>query len=228
MSKLKYYIRTNFKMITKTYDISRTFLYNIRYISRCRFIKIKSPNTFFFVIDPKRHHPGLADRLKAIVAAYNEAKLNHLKFKIVYKTPFALENYLLPANKDNNWIANYDDLEYSLLYTRFVNEKRGWHLKAQKNIQYHCYNYTGDILPEVFENSGEKWSDLFSELFAPNIEIKSAIEKTGLERGTYNAVHLRFVNALENFEGGYYNGLKTEEAKLDLIHRCHRGINDIR
>lgn len=188
---------------------------------------VKSIDTFYFVIDPHLRHPGLADRLKAIINAYNEAKKNGLKFKIVYKTPFLLEEYLLPASKDNNWIASYDDLEYKVGKTKFVNETKKWHLKASKGKQYHCYSYTGDIVPEVFSNSGWRWDELFSELFIPNEEIRQAVEATGLKPKQYNAIHLRFVNALENFEEGYCNSLETEEEKLRLINKCKCGIMDI-
>lgn len=179
------------------------------------------------MIDPRRKHPGLADRLKAIIAAYNQAKLHGLKFKIVYKIPFALENYLLPTSDRNNWIANYDDLEYSIRDTRFVDESRDWKFHPKKGKQYHCYNYTGDISPKIFKDSGYEWSALFSELFTPCDEIRLAMAKTGLERKTYNAVHLRFVNALDNFEAGHYNNLQTEEEKLALITRCKGGVKNI-
>lgn len=227
MSKIRFYIRTHLKTITKCYDILRENMRNLRYWSKCNLKGIKLPDTFFFVIDPYRNHPGLADRLKAIIAAYNQAKQNNLKFKIVYKIPFSLEDYLMPVDSEDTWIANYQDLEYSFLYTRFVNEKNGWILHAQKGIQYHCYNYKGDLLPEVFPDSGYEWHQLFRELFRPNDEILKAIADTKLEQGSYIAVHLRFVNALENFEDSYYNGLSTEAEKRDLIQRCRRGVKDI-
>lgn len=224
-SELKYYIRSNFTLLAKVYWNLRASMHNFGFMLKCRFRKIKATDTFFFVIVPNRRHPGLADRLKAIIAAYNQAKMNHLNFKIIYKVPFALEDYLEPSKV--NWIADYADLEYSLGSTKFVNEKNGWYLHALPGKQYHCYNYKGDILPEIFEDSGFKWHELFSELFVPSHEVLDAVAKTGLRKKSYNAIHLRFVNALENFEDGYCNGLKTEAEKQNLIIRCRGGVKEV-
>lgn len=179
------------------------------------------------MIDPRFNHPGLADRMKAIIACYNEAKKNGLHFKIIFKQPFVLEDYLHSTSTDNDWVADFGDLEYSFLKTRFVNEKRGWHLSATPRCQYHCYNYTGDIIPEVFENTGYKWCDLYHELFTPNEEIIRAIHATGIPPKSYCAIHLRFVNALEDFEEGHYNRLSTESERQVLIERCKAGIREI-
>lgn len=227
MSKLEFLIRKHSKRLTSLIDKAHNFKYNFKYICKCRYRKISHPNTFYFVIDPQRHHPGLADRLKAIISTYNEAKLNGLEFKIIHKYPFKLEEYLNPSNNNSNWIGNIKELEYSFQYTRFINENTNWHLNAKKGMQYHCYNYTGNILPEKFNNSGEKWSTLFHELFTPSQELQQAILNTGLIEKTYIAVHLRFVNALDNFEEGLYNNIKNEIDKLNLIKRCHDGINRI-
>ena len=45
-------------------------------------------NVFYFVIAPGIKHPGLADRMKAIVDCYNIAKLNGYQFRVVFKIPF--------------------------------------------------------------------------------------------------------------------------------------------
>lgn len=82
-------------------------------------------------------------------------------------------------------------------------------------------------LPEIFEDTGFKWHELFSELFVPNEEIQSAINGTGFKAKSYIAIHLRFVNALDNFELGYDNGLKNERQKEDLIYRCKSAIQSI-
>lgn len=215
------------KFIRNISTFIRNSITNSKFLLKCSFKTIKKTDTFYFVISPSKKHPGLADRIKAIISCYNEAKLNGLSFKIIYKEPFVLEEYLKPSTENNNWIADYNDLEYSYIKTRFVNEDSTWHLKVKKGKQYHCYNYKGDLLPEVFSNSNERWCDLFSELFTPNDEIQQMIKNTGLKRKTYAAVHLRFVNALENFEKGYGNNLNTDEEKLDLIKRCHDGLKRI-
>ena len=44
-----------------------------------------------------------------------------------------------------------------------------------------------------------------------------------LDSSGYVAVHLRFVNALENFEKDQFNSL-TEDKRENLIQRCLKGI----
>lgn len=93
---------------------------NVPYILRLRLCSAYKKNTFCFVIDPNIKHPGLADRMKAMIDCYNIAKLNGYDFRIVFKTPFRLEDYLQPNAVD--WVAEYTDLNYSLIGTRFFNE----------------------------------------------------------------------------------------------------------
>lgn len=150
-----------------------------------------------------------------------------MEFRIVFKVPFKLEDFLTPTNRIHSWVADFDELEYSFFETRFVSEHRTWSFKANPKCQYHCYNYTGDIIPEVFEDTGYQWTDLYNELFTPSVEIQQAINDIGIPAKSYIAVHLRFVNALESFEEGYYNELKTEAKKQALIDRCLKGIRQI-
>lgn len=221
---MRYYFRTHFKRVTWIYQFLRMLGRNVGYAPKFTYGGVKSKDVFFFVIDPRFKHPGLADRMKAIIFCYNEAKKNGLKFKIIFKEPFKLEDYLMPVDIAKDWVADYGDLEYSVFYTRFVNEVRGWDLKARKGRQYHCYNYTGDTIPEIFEDTGYRWDDLYNELFTPSLDIQKAIAATGIEAKTYIAIHLRFVNALECFEEGHFNALRTEEEKKKLIVRCQNGI----
>lgn len=103
-------------------------------------------NVFYFVIAPHIKHPGLADRMKAIVDCYNIAKMNGYQFRIVFKIPFHLEDYLLPHEVE--WVADYADLHYSLRGTKFFNElnfvkEDSWKGRTtlKKNKEYHCYSY---------------------------------------------------------------------------------------
>lgn len=100
------------KFIRNISTFIRNSITNSKFLLKCSFKTIKKTDTFYFVISPSKKHPGLADRIKAIISCYNEAKLNGLSFKIIYKEPFVLEEYLKPSTENNNWIADYNDLEY--------------------------------------------------------------------------------------------------------------------
>ena len=65
-------------------------LKHIRYYRKLRFKKVSKKNTFYMVFEPFRGHPGLADRMKAIISTYNLAKSNGYDFKIFFKTTFAI------------------------------------------------------------------------------------------------------------------------------------------
>lgn len=225
---IKWLIRQRFgSRLSHLYMDVKFIKRNFSFCEKFNFSTKYNKNNFVFVIEPKFKHPGLADRLKSIIACYNLAKKNGYSFSIVYKTPFVLEKYLLP-NKVN-WVKDFSELNYSIRHTKFYNET-SWHegktLKKEK--EYHCYNYTGDRLPKVFDDTGEEWAMLFSELFTPNDDIKIRIAKAGFLERSYIAVHFRFVNALENFEGNYYNSLSTQEEKDNLIRRCKAGLMKIK
>ena len=60
------------------------------------------------------------------------------------------------------------------------------------------------------------------ELFKPSQALNECLNYCSLDSSGYVAVHLRFVNALENFEKDQFNSL-TED-KENLIQRCLKGI----
>lgn len=183
-------------------------------------------NILYFVIAPKMRHTGMVDRFKGIINAYYFSKQNNCAFKIIYKTPFPLENYLQP-NKVN-WTADFPDLKFSIFNTRFINECE-WHKlpKLKKNRQYHVYNYIGNGIGPFVRKGDENriWRELFHELFKPAPDLTNAINTDiAYIESPYIAIHIRFTNTLESFEstaGGYTLGCAQQN---DLIERCRSGI----
>ena len=208
------------------YDI-KYWIINLIYRFKLRLRKAKKRNVLYFVFEPHRNHPGLADRLKAVISLYNLAKANGYDFKFYFKTPFALSDYLMPKY---NWEMSLSDLEYSLLDTKIINETN-WHKIStlRPNKQYHCYNYAGNDIPWKFEDTGYYWHELFQELFQPSVLLRQAYEALNITDKHYVSVQFRFVNALEQFEGYTFfdNHLKTEEERQSLIQKCRDCISDI-
>ena len=200
----------------------------ISYIKFFRFKRAKNINTFYFVIDPKfKHHPGLADRLKAIIGCYYIAKTNGYKFKIIDMQD-NLPTYLTPSKI--NWLAKFEEIEYSLQDTRLLAYSASAcnpNFKLRKNKQYQCHIYRGD---DLFYQNGFEYQNtfhiLFNELFAPSKYIKDLINQIHLTAKEYIAVHIRFVNALEAFESSRYPTLSASKAEA-LIKRCLEAINII-
>ncbi len=208
---------------------------NLPYLRRMTIGGAHAQDVFFFVIAPDIKHPGLADRLKAIIDCYNIAKLNGYQFRIVFKIPFRLEDYLAPNTVE--WVAGPEDLKYSIGGTRFFNElnfltEDSWkgHTRLAAGKEYHCYSYVGNRQPRVFPESGYDWSKLYHELFRPAPRLQQAIDACGYPEHSYVAGHLRFVNALEHFEEVTCcdNALRTDEEKEGLIRRCKQGLMRIR
>lgn len=59
----------------------------------------------------------------------------------------------------------------------------------------------------------KEYGQLVTELFKPSPFLQQMIEMQGLEENSYIAVHLRFVNALEQFELGFSITWMTQAGK---------------
>lgn len=212
------------------YGLKNLFFY-FRYfkIGKCKTCD-KEERVLYFVIDPKLEHPGLTDRLKVITCIYYIAKINGFQFKLVFEEPFKLSDYL-DCNKVN-WIGEISDISFlypsSKMYA-YNGMAKIPHLNPSVK-QYICYYYTGKNILEYNqkENWQKIWADCFHELFKPKRFLLDNIEKyVSFPSLSYVSVHLRFVNALEHFEDGYYNSLTSENQKL-LIEKCLRCLQKIK
>lgn len=202
---------------------AKRFLINSVYRMKLRPFRAQKRYVLYLVFEPKRKHPGIADRIKAVVAMYNHCKKYDYAFKMFFETPFKLSDYLVPKF---DWDVRLEDLEYSINDTKIINMHPIPRLKPGK--QYHCYCYSGNNMPKEFPDTGYKWSTLFHELFKPSEEMERAYRDLGIQPKSYMSVHFRFVNALEQFENTFFkNSLKTEEERDDLIKRCRNGIMEI-
>ena len=232
--RVKSYLRQNwfYKKYcqTRVNDI-RYFFRSLRYYRRYYSFgseRKTEGHTLFFIIDPYIHHPGLADRLKAIVGSYYIAQQSGFDFKIIFHHPFKLEDYL-NENKVK-WIGKEEDLCYNLRDVRIIPYNGGGKIPVlnKRFHQYHTYNYIGYNILQTnqIENHEVLWGDLFRQLFTPKEGLSENIQRIGLTEDSYWAIHLRFVNALEQFEGAEYNFLSKKQ-QLDLIERCRNAIKDI-
>ncbi len=204
------------------------FLFHLRFFFRFRFRKASKKNIFYFVYDPSFKHPGLADRLKAIVYCYYITKQSGYSFKLIYTKPFVWADYLEPNLVD--WIASPQDLEYSVADTRlfiYTARRTGINFRLTPERQYHCYCYQGDdLFYQTGHPYGQYFGELFNELFRVSPKLQAAIDASGLVPKTYISVHIRFVNALDSFERKKYPTL-SESKQLQLISRCRNAIKKI-
>ena len=176
-------------------------------------------DTVVFIFDQSLPHPGLVDRLKAIVGLYYIAAENHLKFRIYLTTELRLEDYFDAPDQSHNWVSTASDINWNTHGVRFIEYKPFEQVPVLHHTkkQYHCWYYSGhNILQKMnVEKWEEKWRTLYHELFTPNARLKSLLSEQA-PGGAYVAVHFRFVNALDSFEEGYALHL-FEDEKQRLI-----------
>ncbi len=172
-------------------------------------------------------HPGLADRFKSIIGMYYISTMNKFKFKLIFNIPFKLEKYLLP-NKVN-WVLEKGDIDYGMFTTKLImyDGFEDMPLLNDEINQYHCCFYTGHnyLQYHQVENWEERWRVMFHNLFRPSEYLEELLERE-LPKETYAAVHLRFVNALGEFEKGYKSRL-THREQLQLVDKCFEMIDVI-
>jgi hypothetical protein len=225
--RLRYIIR-NSNIYQKYFQ---TWINNIKYaFKNLRFYfkyygfkkdKSIAGNTIFFILDPRLRHPGLVDRLKAAVCIYYIAKINGFNFKLIFDSPFHLSDYL--EINQISWEADRSELSFSLHNSRLLAYNgTGKFPQLNKKIkQYHIYFYNGKNILQCnnIPNHENLWRESFNELFKPKLLLVNAIADQKYDENSYIAVHLRFVNALENFEEKEYISLNDNQQK-NLIDRC--------
>ena len=105
---------------------SRTLIRNSirqgkRMLLRLSKYHIKKPNQkkpgIYFILDEKhfQKHPGLMDRMKAIVGVYYIAQRNDMNFYLLHTAAFDLRRYLIP--NEVQWACEKADISDSYFDT---------------------------------------------------------------------------------------------------------------
>lgn len=211
-------------------DIKWAFRNTLYYLNYWRITrKTCSCNTLIFIFDPNRKHPGLLDRIKGCVGAYNIAKDNHRELKILFEEGSYFTKYIEPNIVD--WNISGTDVSYNFLESRIINYsgRKDYVCLDPHILQYHIYNYRGyDI--RVFKkisHYAELWSKDYNELFRPTKLLLELLQKQPYEENHYIVVHIRFVNALELAEPKYHGHPLSDDKKKLLMDKCINAIRDI-
>lgn len=186
------------------------------------------------LFDGRTDHYGITDRLRGIVSAYSVAKDMDLDFRISFRHPFRLEDYLVPAEVD--WRIDEADISYnpedsSIMYCGSNGTlvepffQRLWFRKCFRRATRQCHVYTNaHLLPR-----GPRFGQLFDRLFRPSAKLQTFVEEQsrGLEGGYYT-VSLRFQTLLGDFhERDGFSATPEEQQrvmdrcveKIDWLHR---------
>ena len=125
------------------------------------------------IIDGESFHGGMCDRFKGIISLYAYCKFRGIPFRIRYKYPFQLEDYLYPAAYD--WTLKEKEYTDNPIYCRIL-YMRGEHLasrllklKTKKQVHYYsnrdCLTHINKAFTEGKKNMSHlNWGELFCEL----------------------------------------------------------------
>lgn len=218
---------------------SRTLIRNSirqgkRMLLRLSKYHIKKPNQkkpgIYFILDEKhfQKHPGLMDRMKAIVGVYYIAQRNDMNFYLLHTAAFDLRRYLIP--NEVQWACEKADISDSYFDTCVFQYDPYLEVPEflDKEKQYHCFEYIGRNILElnsVFEWE-KTWKECYDKLFKPSDFLKKMIsENRPVEH--FVGVHIRFVNALEKVEVANVNSTLNAQEKKQLISACVGAILEI-
>lgn len=157
-------------------------------------------------------HGGPTDRLRGILSTYEEANKHNIPFYISWTSPFALEDYLVPATFD--WRINKTELSrslnqtYPLIIEDIPNVQSAMRLKAAL--------YKRKPQTHVFTNSDSSighYASLWNKLFHPSEILQKEIDKHLAHLGNkYQAFTFRFLQLLGDFKDWQQVTLPEEEA----------------
>lgn len=173
---------------------------------------------------------GLADQLRNILSVYFFCKEHDLDFRINWRSPFSLSNYLMPNIYDwsiqpERVSQNFFTVKTLLLSSRgYIHDaddiNRDRHIRK---LEQAVRKLKGGSQLHVYGNAyfaKRDFSALFHELFKPSVTLAEAVrfhtEKIG---GPYESCVLRFQNLLGDFEEAGVAPLASAQAKC-LMKRC--------
>ena len=186
-----------------------------------------------FMADGRMHHGGLCDRLRGIVSVWSVCRGMGLDFRISFRHPFRLEDYLLPAAVD--WTVSDDELCYNSRDALPVFcGSNGTHVEQPFQRLWLRQNFAKDYRQiHVYTNAhienGKRFKPLFEELFRPSAELQEAVRAVQAEiGGPYIAVKGRFQQLLGDFHEEFGNcEILPPEGRGRLMERSLRAIETI-
>ncbi len=174
-----------------------------------------------FMADGRIKHGGIADRIKGMVSLYTYCKKHDIPFKIYFRNPFNLEDYLLPNEYD--WRIDENSLTYNKKQSKAIvikpskknNRKHTDHIMRglhTKEMQYHLYcNASYDLTT---------FAQDFHELFRPTVHVMENISRNLSEiGGEYVSISFRFMQLLGDFKDIWGDTLSEPDQEA-LISEC--------
>ncbi len=198
MKKIKSKISKNIKLL-KFY-----FLYFNKITFRNH---AKDRKEIIIVFDGNFPHGGLVDRLKGIISFYQVAKNLDANFKIHFKSPFDLNEFLVP--NAYNWTSTDADLSWNpfstkILYLMLNFDFNPMEYIAKSNkkkfIIFCNIDYSKAINSSLnSEEQHNHWSKSFHELFKKSTYLDAEYSKLNIQENAV-AIHTRFTSLFGDFK----------------------------
>ena len=181
---------------------------------------------------------GLADRLRGMVAVYQECKRRGLPFRLWFKHPFDLELFLEPAAYD--WRITRqricgEEKKTQVIVMRPLSDspftlrkQQAWMQRTFDRLAGHTF-HQAHIYTNASTAYGEQYAGLFAELFRPTPRLRQALEAIRQEiGGKYISVSMRFLQLLGDFKDVVDVGATLTASEQEaLMAECIRRIEQL-
>lgn len=228
---LKRYIKSTIALFTSRWGFKREEKeYYLSYSKEQAVNKLSG--CIIVMFDGRQIHCGITDRLKGICSIYEYSKKRGIPFYVYFRSPFLLEDYLLPNTVD--WRVKDDDVMYNqnVAVPVFLNT---WQSMPSFHVRYldAVVKKNPDKQIHVYGNSTcyiNSYAQNFHILFkwSERVEKMAASCHNAIGSNKYIAIAMRFQQLLGDFkeEHANYTILEAEEREA-LMKKCHDKIKDI-
>ena len=224
MKKIKSKISKNIKLL-KFYFL---------YFNKITFKnKTKGRKEIIIVFDGNFPHGGLVDRLKGILSFYQVAKKTDADFKIYFKSPFDLNEFLVPNTY--NWTSTDADLSWNPFSTKILYLMLNFDFNPidyisksnkKKFIVFCNIDYSKTINGSLNrEELNIHWSKSFHELFKKSIYLDAEYSKLNIKENAI-AIHTRFTSLFGDFKDSP-KAIATKERKNEIKKSLKKEIDTI-
>ena len=193
----------------------------------------KAKKEIIIVFDGNFPHGGLVDRLKGIISFYQVAKNIDANFKIHFKSPFDLNEFLVPNTY--NWSSTDVDLSWNPFTTKVLYLMLNFNFNPieyiaksnkKKFIVFCNIDYSKTINSSLNnEELNNHWSISFNELFKKSIYLDAEYSKLNIKENAV-AIHTRFTSLFGDFKDSPKN-IATLERKKEIKNDLKKEIDTI-
>lgn len=173
----------------------------------------KSVRGVVCMLDGRRFHGGITDRIRGILTTYREAKKRHLPFYILWNDPFPLEDYLEPNLVD--WRVAPSQLSYRkgeafpVVIEDETNFQSRMRMEAGIRLKFPQLHFYSNA-----DNAIGSYRELYNELFKPSPALKAEVDRHKKELGPqYWSFTFRFLNLLGDFREWERKALPDDQAR---------------